>query len=169
MAYCLLDLLPMRLISFTSLNILRNIKSHYPLLLLAFATLLEIEFSSYAMASHDVLISDIMFNKAYIGVNFVHSNTGVEYAFGYCDSLSGRCEPLSSCSYSESDILNLVSHLNDENVRKEFRWIFLRSDRPKVSLDVFFPSFKALLERVKPECVVQDLPTLKSKASMGQG
>ncbi len=81
----------------------------------------------------------------------------------------GKAVALSACAYPQQDLEREVSRIEDAQVRSDFKWIFVRSNYSSRPLDLFYPQFRALLERSRPDCPVQDLQKIIDQLESQKG
>ncbi len=107
--------------------------------------------------SESFQLADIGFANSdnYIGIE-LGTGAEMEYRFLLCSTSKGSCYPINDCTYSESGILEKLSESKNESFKKEFDWIFLRSGKSKLKIDDFYLEFSSLLNRVRPDCFIQN-------------
>lgn len=119
-------------------------------LFIAFPALAEIE------------MADIGFPKSdkHIAIELTTLNGEDALKFRLASNVTDKSIEISKCAYLERSLRDQVDQIQNPEVQADFKWIFIRSDYSKSLIEVFYPEFKALLERADPKCRVRDLQRL---------
>src|SRR3569623_1525207 len=66
--------------------------------------------------------------------------------FKLASNLTNRTVAISKCVYTQTSLEREINNIQDQKVRADFSWVFIRSDYAGTPVVQFFPEFKALLE-----------------------
>lgn len=116
-------------------------------------------------------IADVGFRGDDFYLGILPETIGPEFAylFSLCSTKQQKCEALNECKYGESAIVEQIKLIRDPKVKNDFKWVFLRSDYSSTILDSFFTDLKILLEKVRPNCGVRSLESLKASLKPSAG
>ena len=121
--------------------------------------------ANFASAQNARELVDIGFRNLdkYIAIELTSLDGKDALKFSLASSTKpGQFAPISSCAYPLKALEQQAKNIADQKVKSDFDWIFFRSGYSASPVDLFYPEFKALLERSNPTCPVQNFDSLKN-------
>lgn len=132
------------------------------------ATLL---FSASLLAQDEFETADVGFRgfNSHIAIEPLTEEGLMAYKFFLRDNNTNKSAAISTCTYLENALVNESHQINDPSVKADFGWMFIRSGYSSTSVEKFYPEFENLLRRIRPNCEVKSLQSLKDELSSKAG